>query len=230
MITVPDQYAGPTGFAHGGYLAGLIIDHVGAATVTLLEPVPTGVPLVVERDPVRDRVYVEQTLVATATHRVPPIVGVPPVSEQSARAAEERFAGRDTHPFPDCFVCGIDRRRPLALGITPGPVGDVVAGTWTPDHALAGADGLVPPAIVRAGLDCPGGWTLDPTTRPVVLSTFAVAVAPVRAGECHVVVARAHRRHGRMAVVHTSLYGPDGRRIGSARATWLAVYKGVKHR
>ncbi|MEH1098516.1 hypothetical protein [Micromonospora sp. CPCC 205561] len=231
MIVVAEQYAGPPGRAHGGYLAGLLVDHLGDATVTLLEPVPTGVPLVLERAPVRDRVYAEGELVATATHRVPPIIDVPPVPERTARAAEARFAGRHGHPFPSCFVCGTDPDRPLALDIAPGPVGGgLVACTWTPDRSLAAEDGLVPPALVRAALDCPGGWTLDPVAEPVVLSTFAARVGTVRAGECHVLVAAAERRRGRMAAVHISMYAPDGRQTGSARATWLAVDEGVRHR
>lgn len=224
-ITVPEQYTGLSGCAHGGYFAGLLIDHVGDAIVTLLEPVPTGVSLLVEFDSRRDRVYAAGVLVATATHRLPPIVDVPPVRESAAKAAEERFAGRDAHPFPSCFVCGTDPGRPLSLGISPGPVGldGVFACTWTPDPALACADGLVAPAIVCAALDCPGGWTLDLIAEPMVLSTFAARVVAVRAGERHVVVAVAQMHRGRMAVVHTSMYGRDGRWIGSARATWLFV-------
>ncbi|MBV9847678.1 MAG: hypothetical protein JOZ47_21775 [Kutzneria sp.] len=226
LITVPMRYTGPPGQAHGGYLAGLLVDHVGDATVTLLEPVPTGVPLTLERDPRRDRLYANGELVATATHRVPPMVRVPPVGAQEAMAAQERFAGCAAHPFPSCFVCGTDEKRPLSLDIAPGPVGGLVACTWTPDPVLASEDGVVPPAIVRAVLDCPGGWTLDPVAEPMVLSTFAAKVAMVRAGERHVVVAVAERRHGRMAVVHTTMYGSDGRWTGGARATWLAVDAG----
>jgi hypothetical protein len=224
-IMVPERYTGLPGCAHGGYFAGLLMDRVGAATVTLLEPVPTGVSLAVELDSRRDRVYAGGYLIATATHRLPPIIDVPPVRESAAIAAEDRFAGRDAHPFPSCFVCGTDPRRPLSLDITPGPVGldGVFACTWTPDPALACADGLVVPAIVCAALDCPGGWTLDPVAQPMMLSTFAARVGAVRAGERHVVVATAETHHGRMAVVHTSMYGPDGRWAGSARATWLVI-------
>jgi hypothetical protein len=55
--TVPERHTGLLGCAHGDYFAGLLIERVGDATVTLLEPVRTGVSLSVEVGSRRDRVY-----------------------------------------------------------------------------------------------------------------------------------------------------------------------------
>lgn len=227
-IVVAEQYVGPARQAHGGYLAGLLVDRVGSAVVTLLEPVPVETELVVELDPVRARVLAADRLVATASRRTPPFATLPAVDASTARAAEERFREAGAHPFPTCFVCGTDPDRPLALGVAPGPIGGGAACTWTPHPALGTEDGVVPAALLRAVLDCPGGWALDPVAAPVVLSTFAAEVGTVRVGERQVVVAAVERRRGRTALVHTAMYGPDGRRTGRARATWLTVDTGAK--
>ena len=48
-----------------------------------------------------------------------------------------------------------------------------------------------------------------------------VAALPGPGDEC-VVTGALLRVDGRKALVHTSLYGPDGSLLGAARATWIA--------
>ena len=61
--------------------------------------------------------------------------------------------------FPDCFVCGMNRRPGDGLRIFPGPVAGLAlwAAPWTPDPSVAGPDGRVRPEVVWAALDCPSG-------------------------------------------------------------------------
>ncbi len=92
-------------------------------------------------------------------------------------------------------------------------------GTAAPFRAPA----QVSEATVWAALDCPGGWAVLAPGRPYLLGRIAAVVAalPQPGDEC-VVTGALVRVDGRKALVHTSLYGPDGALLGAARATWIA--------
>ncbi|MGC1212367.1 MAG: hypothetical protein WA890_13995, partial [Micromonospora sp.] len=82
----------------------------------------------------------------------------------------------------------------------------------------------VVPATVWAALDCPGGWAVIAPGRPYVLGRIAVVVRalPEPGDEC-VVTGTMVGAEGRKALVHSSLYGPDGALLAYARATWIAL-------
>jgi hypothetical protein len=223
-VAFPRRYKGLLRCGHGGYFAGLLFDRVGESNVALLEPVPTEVLLAGEFDSRRDRVYPGEDLIATAAHQAPLVVDLPPVRVSVAKAAKEQFPRSDPHPVASCFVCGIDPERPPSLGTTPGPIGldGVLTCIWAPDPTagLLGRPSGPSGGLRSSGL--PRRVDPRPVVRSIVVLTFAAHVADARAGERHVFVAAAERHHGRIAVMHTSLYGRDGRWM-AARATWLAV-------
>jgi hypothetical protein len=240
MLPFPAERCGPPGMANGGWVSGSVAGHLaaaagpGAVEVTLRAPTPLGIPLdlrvgddlVVLRD--GERVLVE------ARPSSVPVAAPPPVSPAVARAAGERFHGHHEHPFPGCFVCGIDRAD--GLRVFPGPVdppatpaspgGDpvTVAATFSPSAALAGADGTLPAAAVWAALDCPTAWV---NMRPGAVALLGRLRAQVHgrlhAGEHYQVVAQSAGVDGRKAYGRAAVYAPDGVLVGASEATWISV-------
>ncbi|HRI98971.1 MAG TPA: hypothetical protein PLZ93_25320, partial [Nocardioides sp.] len=142
------------------------------------------------------------------------------------------YPGLASHPFPTCFSCGTGRDPGDGLRIFPGPVGDDrVAATWTPDPSVAGdwheytdATREVGHAVTWAALDCAGGWAADVGVRHMVLGTMTARLdsLPVVGAE-HVVVGAWRGESGRKRISATSLYGADGRLVGTAEQVWIAV-------
>ena len=224
-FVVPSRFCGPPESGNGGWVSGhaaaLLGGEEGAAvTVRLRTPPPLDRAMTVERTTggvvVRDGEHVVlEAMPGEAPGRgtVPEVVAV-----GDARVAEARYDGLIDHPFPTCFTCGTARDEGDGLRLRPGRVhDDLFACTWT-----AAADTTVETAW--AALDCPGGWASGFAGRPMVLGTMTGRVAELPGvGEECVVVARATGSQGRRHFSTTALYGEDGRLLGTAEATWIAV-------
>jgi hypothetical protein len=75
-----------------------------------------------------------------------------------------------------------------------------------------------------AALDCPGGWSALHTGRTFVLGRIAARVDALPApGTACVVVGRADGMEGRKAWTRSTVYGPGGTPLATARATWIAI-------
>jgi hypothetical protein len=229
-LTVSERFSGPPGSANGGYIAGRLAAYVGspAVQVTLRQPPPLDTRLDVVRTADEGvRAVFGGALIAEAAPAVLDDDPVEPVSFGMAAEAAGAFAGFAAHPFPGCFVCGTDRPAPDGLGLRPGPVPDrpgSTACTWVPDASLATDDGTVPPEIMWAALDCPGGWTVDIVGRPAVLGrmTAQIDVLPQVGDRC-VVMGRLLSREGRKSVSVTTAYDGEGRVLGRAHAIWIDI-------
>jgi hypothetical protein len=160
--------------------------------------------------------------------------GTPPaaVDPAAARSATERYRGLQRHPFPTCFVCGTGRPVGDGLRLFAGPVDDGsigegrVACTWQPDPSLAdpARPGRVAAEYVWAALDCPGGWSSDIESRPLVLGTMTVRVsAAVAIGVPGVVVGEHRGTAGRKTFAATALYDPDGTMLARAEQVWIEI-------
>jgi hypothetical protein len=240
IIVVDARFNGPPHSANGGYLSGLLsafVDAGGAAEVTAVEvaavgvaavevtlrsPPPLGVPLDVVLSEGEADLRDGDTLLAHA--RGAQLHGTPPafVPAATAREAASRYAGLQMHPFPGCFVCGLDRDDGMAL--QPGPVSaDTVAAYWQPDASLA-TGGAIGWEFAWAALDCPGGWATDLGGRPMVLGRMTAQVTGVPAvGQPCVVVGEARGGEGRKAFTASALYTTDAEVLGYAEATWIAI-------
>ena len=105
IISVPARFAGPPGYANGGWIAGMIAQalDLNPAQVTLRSPVPLETDLILTAD----RLMVGETLIAEIapgdfTRDVPPFVSV-----TEAIAAESRSHVRSTELlFGGFIVCG----------------------------------------------------------------------------------------------------------------------------
>ncbi|MEU2663286.1 hypothetical protein [Micromonospora sp. NPDC007220] len=214
-MIIESRFNGPPGSGNGGWSAGVLAGAAGPGPVevTLRRPPPLETPLTLVDGEVRDP---QGNLVAQVRPTEDPRAVVPPVDLPAARAASAAYPGLVDHPFPGCYVCGPDRAD--GLRIFPGRLPD--GRTAAPFRVPAS----VTTATVWAALDCPGGWAVIAPGRPYVLGRIAAVVAalPEPGDEC-VVTGVMVGGEGRKALVHTSLYGPDGALLAWARATWIAV-------
>jgi hypothetical protein len=235
-LVVPARFCGPPDTGNGGYTAGLLAARLPAAApvrVTLRQPPPLESSMLVSAEGDVLSASFGGAVIATAEPGELVADQVPPVPFATARAAQASYAGLVGHPFPGCFVCGPDRPPggpEGGLGLRPGQVGDYgpdgdgwVATTWVPDPTLL-VDGRIPAAIVWAALDCPGGWANDLVDRPMVLGrmTASVDAVPVAGDRC-VVVGRRVGLDGRKAFTASTAYDADGRVLGHAESTWIAI-------
>lgn len=196
--------------------------------MTLRTPPPLGVPLQVSEDAPGVRLQDGETLVAQAVPATLDGDRPDPVEFAAAAATAERYAGRRGHPFPTCFVCGLDRDAGDGMRLEPGPIDEategVVAAAWRPDASLAAPDGLIAHEFGWAALDCPGGWAAGISGRPMVLGrmTARIRSMPRPDNQC-VVVGQLRGAEGRKAFTSSALYGPNGELLANATATWLQV-------
>jgi hypothetical protein len=232
-LQIDGRFAGPPGSANGGYTAGrlaALLPTGAVVEVTLRQPPPleTSLDITVSADRATLRfggVVIADAVVAALSEDV-----VAPVHFDVAAHAMSSYAGFDSHPFPGCFACGTDRPPPDGLGLRPGRVPgrpDCVATTWVPDASVVsggsgGGEALI--EAVWAALDCPGGWSADLVGRPMVLGRMTAAVdARPRAGEPCVVVGRWLGAERRKTFTASTMYDADGRILGHAQATWIAL-------
>ncbi|GAA0802515.1 hypothetical protein [Spirilliplanes yamanashiensis] len=214
-MRIPAEFNGPPGSGNGGWSAGLVAAASGLRhpEVTLRLPPPLDTELTLAGGELRDPAG---ALVAQVAEGEPVTGTVPPVDPETAARAAAAYPGLTDHPFPGCYVCG--PRRPDGLRIFPGPVGDGrTAAPWTAPERPA-----VP--TMWAALDCPGGWAVIGPGRPYVLGRIAATVhALPEPGAACVVTGAAVAAEGRKARVLSTVYGPDGAVLGTARATWIRV-------
>ncbi len=242
-FVVAPRFCGPPRSANGGYLAGRVAPYVRVTDdephveVTLRKPPPLGVPLAAALTATGEVSLAHGgTLLATARATRLAAPPPPPVGFDDAQAAAARYAGLVDHPFPTCFVCGLDRADGDGLRLAPGSVtagsttDPLVAAAWRPHPSLTegadeGADGeRLAARFVWAALDCPGGWSTSLAGRPMVLGRMAanVLATPVPGRRC-VVMGQLRGRDGRKAFTASALYSADGELLAHAEATWFEV-------
>jgi len=222
----PGRFNGPPDSANGGYACGVIAAQVpaGLVEVTLRHPPPLDTPLVVEQ--IGERFQVRPAggeVVAVARPVDEPVDPVPTVSAIPADASPA--LGDDIHPFRTCFTCGPDRAPGDGLRIFAKRTArqGVLADHWIPDDSFGEQ---VPPEIVWAALDCPGGWAAFERIPGgvAVLGRMTARIDRVpRVGEPCVVVAASNWHDGRKIDAHSSLYTGDGELLAAARAVWIDV-------
>lgn len=214
------RFQGLPEVAHGGYLAGLMANALGAdgVKVKLRRPAATGRRLHLEPCEHGAELRDGETVLAVATPAAPAIAMPPAVSAAEAEAASLRFLGREEHPVPGCLVCGTDRAGGDGLRIFPGPVAGrrLVAALWVPGAEHADADGTVPSELGSAALDCAQLWALiahaPPGTRErAVTAELQLQLgAPLRAGLPHLVIGWPVERGRRAWIAGAAVLGPDG--------------------
>ena len=101
----------------------------------------------------------------------------------------------------------------------------LVASAWTPSHAFADADGLLPTQLVWGALDCPGHWAgrFLGTLRAgaVTASLTGTVLRPVVAGEPHISYAWLVSESGRKHTMGVALATAEGELCGVSEALWI---------
>jgi hypothetical protein len=228
VVIISKRFCGPPDSANGGYTAGLLGRRLsGAAEVTLRSPPPLEHPLLLSNEGGRVELKDADKLVAEARAAALDIALPAAVSFERATQLSEHYIGRTKHHFPTCFVCGPARAAGDGLRIFPGAenAGEPVAAPWVPHASLAEEDGVLPPEVVWAALDCVGYFAVAAPEYPVALlgRMTAELVAPVRVWERLVVMGFSQGRDGRKLNAGTAIFGSDGSVRGKARQTWICL-------
>ncbi|MEU6307076.1 hypothetical protein [Streptomyces chartreusis] len=228
-IVVPELYVGYPEVAFGGYVAGVLAERSGARTVRVdfRGPVPVEVPVRIAEtaDEGVELGEAERPLAAARPAELPLEVPAAP-SWDEADAAAERFRAAPPSGVVDCFGCGLRTAdRGLRVHGTPVPDLGLVASAWTPSHAFADADGLLPTQLVWGALDCPGHWAgrFLGTLRAgaVTASLTGTVLRPVVAGEPHISYAWLVSESGRKHTMGVALATAEGELCGVSEALWI---------
>jgi hypothetical protein len=225
-VTIPGRFNGPKESGNGGYTSGVLASRLeGPVEVSLRSPVPLDEPLeLAEGDGASLRLLHGETLIAEA--RPLPVLEVPvpaAVSPEEAHRAAENYRAPSDGIFSRCFVCG--RAREDCFEVFAGPVEgrDRVATPWTPPAWTADGD-EVRPEFVWAVLDCPtyfashleGALTLS-----MLVRQRAQVLAPVTAGEEHVVIAWPIQQDGRKRLAGAAVISAGGETLAVAEALMI---------
>ncbi len=99
-----------------------------------------------------------------------------------------------------------------------------MAATWVPDASVADPDGVVPPEIVWAAIDCPSGFPYIQPTGTVVLGRYAVKrVATVFRDERYITLGWRTGLDGKKMLSSSALYTADGDLCAVSKATWIQI-------
>lgn len=241
-LWIDPRHNGPRTSGNGGWVAGALARRLAArsgaavASVALRAPVPLGRPL-----PLRWQAdgslalhagdATDAVVADGAAASLDLAVPAPPpddAAEAAGVAARWRHQQRGLDdPYAHCFVCGFNR--PDGLGVIVGPVGDDSAGlmatTWLPSAALAGADGRVSVEATWAALDCPAGmaWShrLGRGQQIMTVRMTATIHQPLQPGARYRVLAWPLHRDGRKLHAGTAIVDAAGTVCARSQQLWL---------
>lgn len=250
-LTIPTWANGPDDSGNGGWSAGLLAEHLGAAaiaggvSVSLRVPPPLERSLEVARaerglELLDASVGGDPVLVATAepaTVDLDAPASLLDIDPDTAARARTGFPFRERHPFPRCVCCGIARREDEpSLDIHCGPLdstataggGRVFADRWIPTADLADSDdgAIASVAATWSALDCPSAAPIaDPdAASPIVLARLAARIErQPRIGESHVLAAWHVSSDGRKHHTRSVMLDAGGATIAAADALWIEV-------
>jgi len=231
-VIVARQFRGPPNSGNGGYVCGLLGKEIaGPASVVLRALIPLDTPLDLDVGKKSVRLLGRDgTLIAEAT-RAEVDLPDPPVAPtlKQAHAAGARCPVIEAPFHPPCFTCSSARQDGDGLRILPGQVEGAAAGeiacVWTPHKAFARHDGLIPPEIVWAALDCPGSlaWIVKTGMGGGLLGTMTAEVTILpRAGQPTVVTAWPIEQNGRKFIAGVALFDEHGRVMARGTQIWIA--------
>ncbi|WP_194818468.1 PaaI family thioesterase [Nocardia sp. XZ_19_385] len=231
-VRIPGYAHGYPEVAFGGYVAGVLAANSEDPTelrVDFRAPVPIEQPLTIAstESGARTLTDADGLLLAETAKATVGIVAPPVPSWAEAKAATEAALVSRERPRTDCYGCGADCApgRGMRLFTSKLPGHDLIAGAWTPDPALGGADGTLGAEHVWSLLDCPGGWAAMTMhgMRPgaVTAALTATQLQPISVGADYISYSWAANRDGRKYTVGVALATPDGDLCALAEALWI---------
>ena len=235
-LNIPSRFCGPSSSGNGGYSSGRLAGFIdGPAEVTLRAPPPLNTDLKVERTGQGVKLWHDAQLIAEASPSDFTLEVPAPPSWEEAQAASRRYLGLRRHEYPECFVCGPNRKPGDGLCIHCGLWRHgVVAGTWIPDASLTDEPGGVRPEFLWAAIDCPGSWSVidredphakfPPPSSSMLLGRLAGRlIRSLRMGEECIVIGWPLGQEGRKFHVGSAIYTRPGELVAFSRGTWIAL-------
>lgn len=229
-VTIPADRNGPRSSGNGGWTAGALaalIDPNAAITVALRQPPPLDVamPTDTSNGEATLQHHITGKTVATAKPakpgwEQPPI---PAIDADQAQQLAPKYPGATDHPFPTCYVCGLDRTDPVAMRLTPAPTNAIAES----GHPITACTWTIPEDVddptLWAAVDCPGGWSVDLAGRPMVLGTMTAHIRHRPSpGQTAVIMGSCLSQDDTKAKTQTSLWVGDTLCV-EATAIWVAV-------
>ena len=226
-LTIGRRFNGPPESGNGGYVCGSIAEALQAdLRVRLTRPPPLETPLqlVAVGDDSWQLEAADGPVARAAAQRLTLEVPEPP-RYVDAVWASQHYAGFHDHPFPECFVCGPQRRRGDGLRIFAGQLdGGLVAAPWLPADSLDAGDGKVAVRYHWAALDCPGFFAVSDGRQAMLLGEMQAHLdRRVRTGDPCTVIGWRIGGEGRKHYVGTAIFDVEGELCARASATWIAI-------
>jgi hypothetical protein len=226
-LTIGRRFNGPPESGNGGYVCGSIAEALQAdLRVRLTRPPPLETPmqLVAVSDDSWQLEAADGPVARAAAQRLTLEVPEPP-RYVDAVWASQHYAGFHDHPFPECFVCGPQRRRGDGLRIFAGQLdGGLVAAPWLPADSLDAGDGKVAVRYHWAALDCPGFFAVSDGRQAMLLGEMQAHLdRRVRIGDPCTVIGWRIGGEGRKHYVGTAIFDVEGELCARASATWIAI-------
>lgn len=231
-IVIDRRFNGPRLSGNGGYVAGVLAQHIdpaGAVEVTLRAPVPIGVPMTLTPDGDARHVLTHgEQLICEAR---PATLALDPPGPQDWALAEHlsaRGGSTEDTDFHCCLVCGRGRTIGDGLRVFGQRMDDrpVSLSLYEPHAVHAAADGRIDAAFLWGTLDCPGAWAVqDPDDRQIAMTgrmTGRVFYRPAPGESCMVVGWRIGGE-GRKLFAGTALYTRAGTLCAMALTTWIVL-------
>lgn len=226
-IQINNQYCGPPNSANGGICCGLISKGMsGDVEVTLKMPPPLDTDLALVSNGNSTTAFWNDQEVATAIQTTLEMEVPVKASWDQALTASGRYVPVDKHIFPNCFVCGPQRKEGDGLRIFAGPVDfhSHVAAPWIPDSTLRDSGGNVDSEFIWAALDCPGYFGLKQKGMKALLGRMTTSIIkPLPVMQKAVVVAWKIGSEGRKHSAGTALLDCDGELYAKAKQVWIEI-------
>ncbi|WP_067541955.1 PaaI family thioesterase [Nocardia crassostreae] len=230
QLIIPEHIHGYPDIAFGGYVAGLLAAHASAETVRVdfRRVVNVGKPVrLATAGDHAALTSLDGTVLIEAAPSALTLDPPPAPSWEVAKSATETALTSPKRQITDCYGRGVACPPGRGLRLFPWstPEHDLIAAAWTPDPNLADASGELPPEVVWAALDCPGGiaaWVQSDMGQGAFTAALtATQLRPVLAGAEHISHAWAIHHDGRKHTVGVALSTADGELCALAEALWI---------
>lgn len=224
-IIIDSKFCGPEDSGNGGYVCGMMAQHVGGSVeVTLWRPPPLNQVLLIHTTDGNGISLMDGSHLVAEARSAPLEIAVPaPPSFDVAVEATKSYRGFTHHPLPHCFVCGSEREDGMRIFAGPVKDSEVVASSWIPDSSMFDDNEQIHPEFLWAAMDCPGAFAIDGHQTRLLGRLTGKIDRGVRVGERCVSIGWHISTDGRKSLTGTAVFDESGRLCGAARATWIEV-------
>ncbi len=224
-LTIEPRFCGPINSGNGGYVCGKLANYVDyIAEVTLCQPPPLSTEMEILVDEEFLQLMHSNEVIATVKPGTIDFEAPKAPSFNMSVEASKNYVGFNTHPYPNCFVCGPNRESPDALCIFPGETPDekMIAAPWKPNELLSDGKGNVKNEFVWSALDCPSGLVVLEESKMILLGRMTAQIKhKISIDEKCVVIGWLKEKEGQKFFSGTAIYSESTGLYAVANATWI---------